>query len=329
MENKSDQKFMRQSVRKIARKDYITLHQDLTIGNGLETIRSGVRDEMIIYFYVVDDNSQLVGVVPTRRLLTSPLNKRISEVMISRVITLMPSETILKAHELMMRYKLLALPLVDDQNRIVGVVDVTMFSDISFELYNRSQVDEVFESIGFRIAQVKDASVFRIFRYRFPWLTATIAAGTIAAILTSMFEVTLAQSIVLAFFLTLVLGLGESVSMQTMTVTIQALRTMHPTLRWYLESFAREFATGVFLGAACGTAVGLIIALWYAPGLEALAIGGSIMLVIIAACLYGLTIPAVLHALDLDPKIAAGPVTLAITDISTILIYFSVAAALL
>ena len=213
---------MRQSVRKIARKDYITLHQDLTIGNGLETIRSGVRDEMIIYFYVfyvVGNNSQLVGVVPTRRLLTSPLNKRISEVIISRVITLTPSETILKTHELMMRYKLLALPLVDDQNRIVGVVDVTMFSDISFEFNSRSQVDEVFESIGFRIAQVKDASVFRVFRYRFPWLTATIAAGTICAILASMFEVTLAQSIVLAFFMTLVLGLGESVSMQTMTVT--------------------------------------------------------------------------------------------------------------
>ncbi len=84
---------------------------------------------MIIYFYVfyvVGNNSQLVGVVPTRRLLTSPLNKRISEVIISRVITLTPSETILKTHELMMRYKLLALPLVDDQNRIVGVLRLTI-----------------------------------------------------------------------------------------------------------------------------------------------------------------------------------------------------------
>lgn len=329
MTKKSDKKFMRQSVTFIARKDYITLHQDLTIGNALETIRSGVRDEIILYFYVVDDDQRLVGVVPTRRLLTSPLNKRISEVMIRRVVKLSPSETVLAAHELMMQHKLLALPLVDEQNRIMGVIDITMFSDIHFEFDTRHQVDEVFESIGFRIAQIKDASVIRVFRYRFPWLTATIASGTICALLVSFFEVTLAQSIVLAFFMTLVLGLGESVSMQTMTVTIQALRLMPPTLQWYWAALSRELATGVFLGAACGVVVGLITVVWHAAGLVAVAIGGSIMLVIIAACLYGLSIPSILHALNLDPKIAAGPVTLAITDISTILIYFSVAAALL
>ena len=329
MPGKTDQRFMKQPVLTIARKDYITLHQDLTIGKALETIRSGVRDEMIIYFYVVNDDEQLVGVIPTRRLLTSPLNKHLSEVMIKRVITLQPSETILRAHERMIQYKLLALPLTDEQNRIKGVVDVTMFSDISFEFDDRSQVDEVFESIGFRIAQIKDASIFRVFRYRFPWLTATIASGTICALLISFFEVTLAQSLVLAFFLTLVLGLGESVSMQTMTVTIQALRTMHPTLPWYLKNLTRELATGIFLGVSCGVVVGLITFGWHDAGLTALAIGGSIMLVITAACLYGLSIPTVLHALDLDPKIAAGPVTLAVTDISTVLIYFSVAAALL
>lgn len=320
---------MRKPVTAIARKNFITLHQDFTIEKALENIRSGVRNEMIIYFYVVDDDQQLVGVVPTRRLLTCPLKKRISEVMIRRVIKLRPSETIMAAHEMMMQHKLLALPLIDDQKRIMGVIDITMFSDMPFELDSRPQVDEVFESIGFRIAQVKDASIFRVFRYRFPWLTATIASGTICALLVSFFEVTLAQSIVLAFFLTLVLGLGESVSMQTMTVTIQALRSMHPTLRWYWAALTRELATGIFLGAACGVLVGLITVVWHAAGLVAMAIGGSIMLVIIAACLYGLSIPSILHALNLDPKIAAGPVTLAITDISTILIYFSIAAALL
>lgn len=148
-------------------------------------------------------------------------------------------------------------------------------------------------------------------------------------LITSFFEVKLAQILVLAFFLTLVLGLGESVSMQTMTMTIHTLRKMKYTLRWYLESFTRELATGLFLGAACGFLVFLITVLCHPRGLVAVAIGGSIMLVIIAACLYGLSIPSVLHALNLDPKIAASPVTLAITDISTILIYFSVAAAIL
>ena len=320
---------MHQPIEAIARKECTTLHQDNTIGKALDIIRFKVSDQMIVYFYVVDDENRLVGVVPTRRLLTYPLDKRLSEVMIRKVIALSPSETILAAHELLRRYKLLALPIVDKEKKIVGIIDITMLSDMQFELNNQPQVDEVFETIGFRISQIKDASIFRVFRYRFPWLTATIAIGTVAALLTSLFEVTLAQSLVLAFFLTLVLGLGESVSMQSMTVTIQTLRTMQPTLRWYWESFYREVGTGIFLGAACGMVVGLIIVLWHSAGMVAVTIGGSIMLVIIAACIYGLTIPSILHALRLDPKVSAGPLTLAVTDLSTILIYFSIAAFLL
>jgi len=325
----TDPEFMSQPISALVKKDFVTLQQDVTVQEALDRIRSEVLSDMINYFYVVDESQCLVGVLPTRRLLTSSLDKRISEVMIRQVIKMISSQTILAAHELMVQHKLLALPLVDHEDRIFGVIDINMFSDISFEVESRPQVDEVFESIGFRVSQIKDASFFRVFRYRFPWLTATIASGTICALLASVFEVTLAQSIVLAFFLTLVLGLGESVSMQTMTVTIQSLRSLQPTLRWYWVAFRREIGMGMLLGAACGTVVGLIVAGWHEAGLVAAVIGFSIMLVMVSACFYGLSIPSILHALKLDPKIAAGPMTLAITDISTILIYFSIAAVLL
>ena len=133
----------------------------------------------------------------------------------------------------------------------------------------------------------------------------------------------------MAFFLTMVLGLAESVGIQSMTVTIQALRSTQPTLRWYIGALRREIGTALLLGMACGTAVGLIVWLWRGAGLAAMAIGGSIALALGAACFFGLTVPAVLHALKLDPKIAAGPVTLAFTDIFTLLFYFSLAAVIL
>src|SRR2546426_5148193 len=100
-------------------------------------------------------------------------------------------------------------------------------------------MDELFEAIGFHISQVRDASPVRAFRFRFPWLLATIGSGLLCAVLASAFELTLAKSIALAFFLTLVLALGESVSIQSMTLTIQALHTMRPTLRWYVGAFRR------------------------------------------------------------------------------------------
>ena len=193
----------------------------------------------------------------------------------------------------------------------------------------REQTDALFESIGFRVSQVHDASPVRAFRFRFPWLLATIGSGTLCAMLASAYEVTLAKSLVLAFFLTMVLGLAESVSIQSMTVAIQALRATKPTFGWYVRAFRHEAGTAALLGGACGTVVGLIVWLWRGAGMAGLAIGASIVFALCAACFFGLSVPALLHALKLDPKIAAGPVTLAFTDIFTLLFYFSFAAILL
>jgi magnesium transporter len=249
--------------------------------------------------------------------------------MIRRVVTIPHTATVLEACEAFVLYRFLAFPVVDDAREVVGVIDVNLLGEEAFDIAEREQTDALFESIGFRVSQVREASPVRAFRFRFPWLVATIGSGTICALLASTFEVTLAKSIVLAFFLTLVLGLGESVSIQSMTVTIQALRTTPPTLGWYLRAFRREGGTALLLGTACGTAVGLIVWVWRGAGLAGLAIGASVFLALCAACFFGLSVPALLHALRLDPKIAAGPVTLAIADIFTLVFYFGLAAWLL
>jgi magnesium transporter len=268
-------------------------------------------------------------VLPTRQLLTASLDRRLSEIMIRRVVAVPHTATVLEACEAFVLHKFLAFPVVDEQRKIVGVVDVGLLTEEAFDVAEREQTNALFESIGFNVTQVRDASPVRAFQFRFPWLLATIGSGTLCALLASTFEVTLAKSIVLTFFLTLVLGLGESVSIQSMTVTIQALRVRQPTFGWYLGALRREVGTSLLLGAGCGLAVGLIVWLWRGAGLAGIAIGSSILLALGAACFFGLTVPAVLHALKLDPKIAAGPVTLALADIFTLLFYFGMATLLL
>ena len=320
---------LHQPVSAVARKDVATLRQDLTVQEALDAIRQRGVGEKIIYFYVVDADDRLAGVLPTRRLLTAPLEQRLSDVMIPRVVAIPQTASVLEACEAFVLHKFLAFPVVDERRRIVGVVDVGLLTDEAFDIAEREQTEAMFEAIGFRVSQVRDASAVRAFRFRFPWLLATIASGTLCALLASAYEVTLAKSIVLAFFLTMVLGLAESVSIQSMTVTIQALRATPPTFGWYVRAFRREAGTAALLGAACGTVVGLIVWLWRGTGLAAFAIGGSISLALCAACFFGLSVPALLHAFKLDPKIAAGPVTLAFTDIFTLLFYFGLAALLL
>ncbi len=222
--------------------------------------------------------------------------------MIKRVIAIPKSATLLEACEFFVLHKFFAFPVVDAKRRILGVVDISVFTEEVFDIAEREQHEDIFETIGFHVSQVRDAGPLQAFRYRFPWLLATIGSGTVCALLASAFALTLAQSLVIAFFLTLVLGLGESVSMQSMAVTIQALHSSRPTLRWYVATLRREVATALLLGAACGLLVAAIVWFWLGAGWPALVIGASILSSLVMACLLGLSIPSLLHALRLDPK---------------------------
>jgi len=320
---------LNEPIIRFARQDFATLNQKFTVEQALASIRQRGVGEKIVYFYVVDDKEQLVGVVPTRRLLMAPLEKPLSDLMIRNVIAIPSSVTVIQACDFFVIHKFFAFPLIDEKRHVVGLVDIGLFTEEFFDIAEREQMTEVFETLGFHVSQVRDASPVRAFRIRFPWLLTTIVSGTFCAILAGEYKLTLEKSLVIAFFLTLILGLGESVSIQSMTVTIQALRTSQPTLRWYLRSLWREIFTALLLGTACGLVVALVVLLWQQAQMPALVIGVSVTFCLFTACVTGLSVPTALHALKLDPKIAAGPLTLAIADIFTLLFYFSLAKLLL
>jgi magnesium transporter len=309
-----------------ARKDFPLLKAEASIERALETIRNEGIGERVIYFYAVDEGKRLVGVVPTRRLLTAAPATLLREIMVPRVIALPAGATVLEACEFFVLYKLLAFPVVDAERHVIGVVDADVFTQSVLETEETESEgarDDFFEALGFHLAEVRDASPWRVFRYRFPWLLASVTSGTLCAILAGLFETTLARSLVLAFFLTMVLGLNESVSMQSMSVTIQALRTARFTWRWFRVALRREMVTAALLGFACGALVAGIVWFWRGDALATLVIGGSIALSLVTACLFGLGVPSLLHWLKLDPKIAAGPITLALADFFALVFYFT------
>jgi len=264
-----------------------------------------------------------------RKELETPLR----QIMVPRVVAVPASATILDACEFFVLYKFLAFPVVDEQRRVVGIIDANLFAEEILEAGDgiaregespiRQVSPDFFEALGFHIEQIRGASSWRVFRFRFPWLLVTVAGGTLSAILAGFFEATLAHSLVLAFFLTMVLGLNESVSMQSMSVTIHALRSAQVTWLWLATAFRRELVTALLLGAACGLLVGLVVWLWRNNGAAAFVIGGSIALSLVTACGFGLGVASLLHRFKLDPKIAAGPITLALADFFALVIYFT------
>ena len=314
-----------------ARKDFPLLDAEMTVGEALERIRREGVGERVIYFFAVDPDKRLVGVLPTRRLLTSPLETKLSDVMVRRVVAIPAKATILDACEFFVLYKFFAFPVVDEQRHVVGLIDVSLFAEeILGEREEQARPsapvhDDIFEALGFHLDQIREKSPWTAFRFRFPWLLATVTAGTICALLAGAFEATLAHSLVVAFFLTMVLGLNESVSAQAMSVTIQTLRSAPVTWSWFATALRREFVTAGLIGFSCGAIVAVIVILWRHDLRAAFAIGGSIALSLINACLFGLGVPSLLHRFKLDPKIAAGPITLALADIFALLLYFTTA----
>lgn len=352
-----------------ARPDFTTLDERLNIGEALAHIRTSGIAERIIYFYVTDEHGKLVGVLPTRRLLTAPAEQPVAQVMVRRVAAIPQTATMMEACELFVLYKFLSFPVVDAERKIVGVVDVSLLTEellldheppaspaaavapdaspaasvtatappvaarpaaVGAPVALSLRPNEIFELLGFHLAQVREGtSPWRVFRYRFPWLLATVGSGTVCALLSGAFEATLAKQVVIAFFLTMVLGLNESVSIQAMSVTIQALRGATLSWRWYFTTLRREMTSALLLAAGCALAVALVVLLWRRDPVAAAVIGGSIGLSLLTATLFGLSVPSSLHALKLDPKIAAGPLTLALADIFALGIYFSVARGIL
>lgn len=320
---------LKKPVKNFAKSEFSLLQKNNTVSDTLDMIRKEGLPEGIVYFYVGDVEGRLVGVLPSRRLLTASPEKKLSELMIRRVISVPEKASLLDACELFVLYKLLAIPIVDAEKRLTGVVDIGVFTEEMLSFDDKPSTDEIFQTIGFHVGELRNASIWKSFRYRFPWLLTTIGGGILCAIVSSHFAPTLESRIILAFFMTLVLGLGESVSAQSMALVLQQLHGGRLTGKWFLSALKKEFFAAFLLGFSCGTLVGIVVWLSKGDASAAFAIGCSVLGSMISACLIGLCIPSLLRALRLDPRVASGPLALALADVCTLLCYFSIAEYLL
>lgn len=311
------------------RRDVVCLRPELTVNETLTSLRSRSLAEKIVYFYVLDEQERLCGVVPTRRLLMSQPETTIDTLMIRNLVVLQSTATILDACEFFTLYRFLALPVVDEQHRLLGVVDVEFFTDEIFDLAEVKSTDYLFQIIGVHIADAQLGSAWSGYRNRFPWLLANITGGILCALVAGLYEVFLDQVIVLSLFIPVVLALAESVSVQATTLTLQGFVGTRVDWKRFLPRLSKEFVIATLLGLTCGGIVGAVAWGWKGQTLVALAIWGSIVASMITACLLGVILPTLLHALGRDPKIAAGPLVLATTDVATLLFYFNLAGLLL
>jgi magnesium transporter len=300
---------------------YVQLFDQETVAQSIERIREATNGDRIAYFYATNRRDQIRGVVPARRLLVSKPETLIEEIMIGPVVTILESSTLRDALTLLADRRLMAVPIVDEHGHLNGVIDLEHYTRDAIDLEQREAAETVFQLVGVHIEQER-SSVWSQFRGRFPWLLCNIASGLVAAAVTHHFDDELRKVVALAFFFPLVLGIAESMSIVAVTLGLQQMH--HPG-----KGFLREYRVAPALGLGAGLLVGAAAFAWLQSYLIAEVLVAAILLGAMIGTTLGLFLPRLVHKWRLDPKIAAGPAVLAITDILTLTGYLGLAVLLI
>ncbi len=277
-------------------------------------------------FYVVDDQQRLAGVVTSQVLLNSDPSATIESVMQHDAVAIPDWATMLVAAEFFATQPFKAFPVVDRRGELLGELNATVFTPDVVALASRS-FEDIFQLVGIHASGSRSA--WTSFIDRFPWLMANVAGGLLSALIASRYAALMESVVVLAVFIPVVLAVAESVSMQSATLTLQRLHGGAPARGFLRPVFFQELGAAALLGIGCGLIVGGIAAALHANLLLGIAVGGAISAAVVTAGLLGLLLPTALHAMRLDPRIAAGPIVLAVADVATLLFYFNLAGWLL
>jgi magnesium transporter len=313
-------------VRPFVDPNVVKLRADDSVSQALQSMRALFAGQEVHYLYVVEDDDVLVGVVPVRRVLVADAEAQVRSIMIRDVIAIPSWATVLVACEYFVNRPFQAFPVIEDSGRLIGTVDVSLFTEEMLRLARQS-FEDIFQLVG--ISAVPHRGVLAGFTNRFPWLLCNIAGGILAAMLANHYQLVMNAAIVLALFIPVVLALSESISMQAVTLTIQSLHSGGLRWRSFARNLGQECGTALLLGLACGLTIAAIAAIWKGQMTVALAIGGAIAASMTTSAAIGLTLPTLLHAVRANPRIASGPIVLASADTITLLFYFTLATMLM
>lgn len=299
-----------------------TLSLDHTVDDALAHIRQQRLEDQIFYLYVVDQEARLKGVVSTRNLLLSPAGSKIGQILEEKIVTISSNHSLEQAKEILTQHRLLAVPVVDDHNRFLGIIDIQLYLGEEVDIKKaKSNASDLFQVLGLHLEESQPKSTWVFYRTRMPWIFCNMVGGIACAIISRVYEMVLLEVILLAMFIPLVLTLSESISMQSMTYSLQLLHRPKLSFKRMLAQILSETKMVSFLALTSGIIVGGISLLWREGWRPPISIAAGIIISVTISGAIGAAIPLILHARKLDPKVAAGPVVLMLADVITTTIY--------
>lgn len=281
--------------------------------------------ESINYLYVIDEDRKLVGVVSYRDLLLAEPAEKIRDIMYERVIAVSVAtdqEVVAQTAE---RYDFLAIPVVDENNVLVGIVTVDDIIDIFIQEANEDieKLSASGKSIDFETKTLVAAA------RRLPWLILLLFIGVISGRIISSFEETLQKVVALAFFMPMIAGMTGNTGTQSLAVVVRGLITQDINRKVITRLVARELGVGITIGVTCAIIIAIIAYIWQGNLILGAVVGSSLFFTLIIGTLAGTIIPLILYRMKIDPAVASGPLITTLNDIFSLMTYFGIATMFL
>jgi magnesium transporter len=306
--------------------DFIALREDVTARQAIESLQTEHSDvEMAFYLYVVDEYGKLVGVSSLRQLVVVPPATPLKEFMTTDVFSVQTDMDQEEVAKLVARYDILAVPVVDGSNRLVGIVTV----DDVIDILRKEATEDILKMAGAGEEFVETKSILKSTRIRLPWLFASCMGGIFAFFIIGEFESSLSKFTYLAAFIPVIMGMGGNIGTQSSTIVVRGLATGRIHIRDIWSVVLKELTIGVILGLVYGLLIGSVAQFRYSMEALALAVSLAVICSMSIAALVGSLVPMGFARINIDPAVAAGPLVTTSIDIISVFFYFLIATALL
>lgn len=308
--------------------EYVAVPQNITVSEATEEVRRNAETVEVVYaLFALDEDEKLAGVVSLRRLLLSPADTRITEIMNKDVISVPTNLDQEEVALIMEKYNLVSLPVVDPENRLAGRITIDDIVDVI-----RDEAEEdMMKMSGVRSCEEPTDSVLHIVAGRLPWLLAGLIGAGLAALVIGSFQHALREATLLAVFIPIVMATAGNAGIQSSAIAVQGLATGDVWLTDISRRLSKELRVALLNGvvAACVLGVAILLIAQVYPLTRPVELAGtaalSLVLVIVLATCIGASIPLLLEHLKIDPAIATGPFITTSNDIMGILIFFLLA----
>ena len=314
-----------QTAGRIMNPEVFALSEELTAGEAIEALQRSRDVEMVFYLYVVDERRHLVGVVSLRRLLLVAPETPLKRIMTSELISARVDTDQEEVAQQVATYNLLAIPVVDDENKLVGIITV----DDVIDVIKDEATEDILRLAGVAADEHVFTSPWEAWRKRLPWLAVNLGAATLAALVVREFQATVEQVVALAALMTVVASMGGNAATQTLTVIVRGIALGELTWGNSRRALGKEAlvgtANGIVLGGAGAALAWGVFGNPYVGAILALAMVINLLIAAIAATL----IPIALRALKIDPALASAVFITTMTDVFGFFAFLGLATAFL